>query len=155
MEQQPCRRWWAGAAAACALGGWCAGWASRGRWDAEAVAATAPSFLSAHGGSPARTRGCSAHTPRIEFDMPALLAEGELPEVAAATGSSKALDGSNRLLRKAETVIRRRTSQLLIVIERTNTSHNYSAVLRTAEALGVQHVWYATLAVLVRSPADW
>ena len=78
-----------------------------------------------------------------------------LPEVAAATGSSKALDGSNRLLRKAETVIRRRTSQLLIVIERTNTSHNYSAVLRTAEALGVQHVWYATLAVLVRSPADW
>lgn len=46
-----------------------------------------------------------------------------------------------RLLRKAETVLRRRTGKLLIVLERLQDGHNYCAVLRTMEALGVQHVW--------------
>jgi len=57
-----------------------------------------------------------------------------------AVGST-ALDPWNRLLRKAETVIQRRTDRILLVVERTSSSHNYSALLRTAEALGVQHVW--------------
>ena len=47
----------------------------------------------------------------------------------------------NRLLRKAETAIQGRTSRVLVVIERCTDEHNYSAVIRTAEALGVQHVW--------------
>lgn len=46
-----------------------------------------------------------------------------------------------RLLRKAETVLNRRTGRLLIVLERLQDGHNYCAVLRTMEALGVQHVW--------------
>jgi len=57
-----------------------------------------------------------------------------------ATGTSEA-DESNRLLRKAETVIQRRTSRIMLVIERSTSSQNYSACLRTAEALGIQHVW--------------
>ncbi|EED93527.1 rRNA methyltransferase, partial [Thalassiosira pseudonana CCMP1335] len=34
-----------------------------------------------------------------------------------------------------------RTSRLVIVVERCTNDHNYSAILRTAEALGVQHVY--------------
>ena len=49
-------------------------------------------------------------------------------------------DAPNRVLRKAETVLRGRTGRLAVVIEKTNDVHNYTAVLRTAEALGVQHV---------------
>jgi len=47
----------------------------------------------------------------------------------------------DRLLRKAETAVLGRTSRILCVIERCTDEHNYSAVLRTAEALGVQNVW--------------
>jgi len=46
-----------------------------------------------------------------------------------------------RILRKAETAILKRTSKMIIVIERCTSDHNYSAILRTAEALGIQHVW--------------
>jgi len=46
-----------------------------------------------------------------------------------------------RVLRKAETVLQRRTSRLAVVIEKTVDVHSYSAVLRTAEALGVQNVY--------------
>lgn len=46
-----------------------------------------------------------------------------------------------RALRKVETVISRRTSRMILVLERTSKSHNYSAILRTCEALGIQHVW--------------
>jgi hypothetical protein len=48
---------------------------------------------------------------------------------------------SNRVLRKAETVIRGRTSRIIIVIERCTDDHNYTAIIRTAEALGIQHIW--------------
>jgi len=48
---------------------------------------------------------------------------------------------SNRMLRKAEAVIQWRTSRLIIVIERCTNDHNYSAILRTAEALGIQTVY--------------
>ena len=58
-----------------------------------------------------------------------------------ATGGAKETGPANRLLRKVETVVQRRTSRVLLVIERTNTTHNYSACLRTAEAMGIQHVW--------------
>eukprot|EP00747_Dinoflagellata_sp_TGD_P184032 gnl/TRDRNA2_/TRDRNA2_39341_c0_seq1.p1 gnl/TRDRNA2_/TRDRNA2_39341_c0~~gnl/TRDRNA2_/TRDRNA2_39341_c0_seq1.p1 ORF type:complete len:372 (+),score=59.06 gnl/TRDRNA2_/TRDRNA2_39341_c0_seq1:130-1116(+) len=46
-----------------------------------------------------------------------------------------------RLLRKAETVLSRRTASIIVVLERLQDGHNYCAVLRTMEALGVQHVW--------------
>jgi tRNA (guanosine-2'-O-)-methyltransferase len=46
-----------------------------------------------------------------------------------------------RLLRKAETVLARRTSAVTVVLERLQDGHNYCAVLRTMEALGVQNVW--------------
>jgi len=47
----------------------------------------------------------------------------------------------NRILRKAEAALRLRTSRLIIVVERCTNDHNYSAILRTAEALGVEHVY--------------
>lgn len=44
-----------------------------------------------------------------------------------------------RLIRKAESVILNR-SNLIVVVERCTNDHNYSAILRTAEALGIQTV---------------
>jgi tRNA(Leu) C34 or U34 (ribose-2'-O)-methylase TrmL len=51
------------------------------------------------------------------------------------------IDVHNRVLRKCETVLRRRTSRLLLMVERSNQSHNYTAIIRTAEAMGIQHLW--------------
>lgn len=48
---------------------------------------------------------------------------------------------SDRLLRKAETVLLRRTARVILVIELSTDSHNYTAIIRTAECLGVQHIW--------------
>lgn len=44
-------------------------------------------------------------------------------------------------LRRAEAILRRRTSRLVLVMERPWNDDNVQAVLRTAEAFGVQHVW--------------
>lgn len=46
-----------------------------------------------------------------------------------------------RLLRKAEAVLQRRVDAVLVVLECLQDGHNYCAVLRTMEALGVQNVW--------------
>ena len=46
-----------------------------------------------------------------------------------------------RLLRRIETVVQRRTARIMLVLERLQDGHNYAAVLRTCESLGVQHVW--------------
>ena len=46
-----------------------------------------------------------------------------------------------RMIRKAEGAILNRTSRLIVVVERCTNDHNYSAILRTVEALGVQHVY--------------
>ena len=46
-----------------------------------------------------------------------------------------------RRVRKVATVVMRRTSRVMLVLERTAYEHNYSAVMRTAEAMGVQNVW--------------
>eukprot|EP00934_Nitzschia_sp_Nitz4_P003992 Nitzschia sp. Nitz4//scaffold291_size36643//28789//30195//NITZ4_007769-RA/size36643-processed-gene-0.31-mRNA-1//-1//CDS//3329546145//3982//frame0 len=50
------------------------------------------------------------------------------------------VDLDQRMLRKAEAVIQWRTSRLVLVVERCTNDHNYSAILRTAEALGIQVV---------------
>ena len=44
-------------------------------------------------------------------------------------------------LRRAETILRQRTSRLILVMERPWNEDNVQAVLRTAESFGVQHVW--------------
>jgi tRNA (guanosine-2'-O-)-methyltransferase len=46
-----------------------------------------------------------------------------------------------RRLRRAESVLRHRTSRVLLVVERPWGNHNVQAVFRTAEAFGIQHVW--------------
>jgi len=46
-----------------------------------------------------------------------------------------------RMIRKAEGAIQKRTSRLVIVVERCTNDHNYSAILRTAEALGIQNIY--------------
>ena len=60
------------------------------------------------------------------------------------SSSNKLMDSPSldqRMIRKAEGAIRLRTSRLIIVIERCTNDHNYSAILRTAEALGVQNIY--------------
>lgn len=46
-----------------------------------------------------------------------------------------------RALRRAETVLRRRCTRIVAVLERCSENRNHEAVLRTCECLGVQHVW--------------
>jgi tRNA (guanosine-2'-O-)-methyltransferase len=65
----------------------------------------------------------------------------EKPMGLDAEGLDVAGTGENRLLRKAETVLRQRTSQIMLVIERSVDTHNYSAIIRTAEAMGIHHLW--------------
>jgi tRNA G18 (ribose-2'-O)-methylase SpoU len=60
---------------------------------------------------------------------------------ASSTADLDSPELHNRVLRKAETVIQGRTSRVIVVVERCVDDHNYSAIIRTAEALGVQHVW--------------
>uniref|UniRef100_A0AAV1UQ48 tRNA/rRNA methyltransferase SpoU type domain-containing protein n=1 Tax=Peronospora matthiolae TaxID=2874970 RepID=A0AAV1UQ48_9STRA len=58
-----------------------------------------------------------------------------------ASAAPRHADEAPERLRRAETVLQHRTSRLVLVLEQCMDSHNHQAVLRTAEALGVQHVW--------------
>ena len=62
------------------------------------------------------------------------------PEYASKPKIIDSPDLDVRLLRKAEAVIQKRTDKMIIVIERCTNDHNYSAILRTAEALGIQTI---------------
>ncbi|KAK3264492.1 hypothetical protein CYMTET_26774 [Cymbomonas tetramitiformis] len=70
----------------------------------------------------------------------AVMVEGE-PEEAEGPEDDAAQALGPRRLRKAETALQWRTSQILLVLERAYDAHNHLAVLRTAESLGIQHVW--------------
>ncbi len=76
--------------------------------------------------------GTTSTRPKIEI-------KGQSKAQTASLMDTPTLD--NRILRKAEAALRWRTSRLILVIERCTNDHNYSAILRTAEALGVQHVY--------------
>jgi tRNA G18 (ribose-2'-O)-methylase SpoU len=52
-----------------------------------------------------------------------------------------ATDLDLRLLRKAEAVIQSRATGITVVVERCTNDWNYSAILRTVEALGILNVW--------------
>jgi tRNA (guanosine-2'-O-)-methyltransferase len=51
------------------------------------------------------------------------------------------LDNPPHRLRRAETILRKRTSSLIVVIDKAFDWHNINAIFRTCDALGVQHVW--------------
>lgn len=53
-----------------------------------------------------------------------------------------------RRLLRAEAILARRTSRLLLVIETISDENNHQALLRTADSFGLQHVW------VVRSGVD-
>jgi len=46
-----------------------------------------------------------------------------------------------RRLRRAEAVLQQRCGRFLLVLDRCTDIHNFAAVLRTAEAFGMVHVW--------------
>uniref|UniRef100_A0AAV2ZAR8 Cytidyltransferase-like domain-containing protein n=1 Tax=Lagenidium giganteum TaxID=4803 RepID=A0AAV2ZAR8_9STRA len=50
-------------------------------------------------------------------------------------------DGVPRRIKKAETVLRRRTARIVLVLESSCDTFNQQAVIRTAECMGIQHVW--------------
>ena len=50
-------------------------------------------------------------------------------------------DGAPRRLRRAESVLATRMSRLAVLVEDLHDSHNIDAVIRTAEAFGVQHLY--------------
>jgi tRNA G18 (ribose-2'-O)-methylase SpoU len=99
---------------------------------ALAFAAGAASALAA-------LRLCSGSAVAVRRPPPAVTlgSTGQLGEPDNLDDASDPL----RRLRKCEAVIQRRSSRVVVVLERCNQSHNYSAVLRTAEALGYHHIW--------------
>jgi len=62
------------------------------------------------------------------------------PPSSTAQSDSAVVEVPDRI-RRAETVLRHRSSQVLLVLEASIDENNHQAVLRTAEAFGVQHVW--------------
>lgn len=51
-------------------------------------------------------------------------------------------EGAPRRLMRAEAVLAARTGRFIVVLERSSDEHNQYAILRTAEAFGIQHVWF-------------
>ena len=54
---------------------------------------------------------------------------------------SRMINNAPRRLRRAEAVLLKRTSRLVLVSESCVDTHNLAAMLRTAELLGIQHVY--------------
>uniref|UniRef100_K3X656 tRNA/rRNA methyltransferase SpoU type domain-containing protein n=1 Tax=Globisporangium ultimum (strain ATCC 200006 / CBS 805.95 / DAOM BR144) TaxID=431595 RepID=K3X656_GLOUD len=63
-------------------------------------------------------------------------------------------DGVPRRVKKAETVLSRRTSRIVLVLEASCDMFNQMAVLRTAECMGIQHVWIVEPAFYKKHKAE-
>eukprot|EP01047_Picozoa_sp_COSAG01_P070507 COSAG01_NODE_10705_length_2099_cov_3.872500_2_plen_258_part_00 len=64
------------------------------------------------------------------------------PRAAGGFDTGEEVPGeAPRRLRKAETVLQRRTGELLLVLEASYDLRNQAAVLRTADCLGIQNAW--------------
>ncbi|KAG2498780.1 hypothetical protein HYH03_003519 [Edaphochlamys debaryana] len=68
-------------------------------------------------------------------------ARGEEQPSTSGAADFDSHGAKDRLLRKAEAVLAKRTDRILLVLERCTDNQNYLACLRTAEILGVQNVW--------------
>ena len=55
--------------------------------------------------------------------------------------SPTAEETASRLAMRINTVLSRRTGRLIAILERLQDGHNYSAIFRTCETLGIQSVW--------------
>lgn len=75
--------------------------------------------------------------PRLQDDEEDVKQDDSLPGIGTSVDPAKV----ERLLRKAETILRHRTDRLLLVLERPFITDNYLGCLRTAECMGVQNVW--------------
>ena len=101
---------------------------------AGAVATTALHRHLASGSDPAAAPSSPESPDDAGLDLASL-------EQLEPTQFEEAGERDERLLRRVETVLRRRTARVVLVLERLCDGHNYAAVLRTAEAQGIQHVW--------------
>lgn len=69
-----------------------------------------------------------------------ILLANDTPQSGSSVEPSEATVDPRRIV-LAETVLARRTSRISLVLDRCYDVHNIQAVLRTAECLGIQHVW--------------
>ena len=85
--------------------------------------------------SPCATSLCSKPRPRstLRLDAPVTFEQGGSSPTAEETAS--------RLAMRINTVLSRRTGRLIAILERLQDGHNYSAIFRTCETLGIQSVW--------------
>ncbi len=95
-----------------------------------------------------KTKTTSFETTHDDFQSSTTVTTGpavSIPSNSSSSSSTIPLMDSpaleQRMLRKAEAALQKRTSRLIVVVERCTNDHNYSAILRTAEALGIQHVY--------------
>ncbi|KAJ0405960.1 hypothetical protein P43SY_005526 [Pythium insidiosum] len=106
-----------------------------------------------------RTRALNPLIPaQIADDDDAI--DEELSRDTVPSGDTVAVP---RRIRKAETVLQRRTTRIVLVIESSCDLFNQQAVLRTAECMGIQHVYIVEPAFykdpghrrIARQAADW
>src|SRR5437660_1274853 len=60
---------------------------------------------------------------------------------ASDSDSDSVAAGPPRRLIRAEAILARRLTRLLLVVETLQDETNHQAILRTADSFGVQHVW--------------
>ena len=91
-------------------------------------------------------------TPRTSNVKPSTSFQEEQEEDEGEVVLMDSMELDQRLLRKAEAVIQWRTSRLVLVVERCTNDHNYSAILRTTEALGIQTVYMIDPPAVIDDP---
>mmetsp|Transcript_20227 Transcript_20227/g.26257 ORF Transcript_20227/g.26257 Transcript_20227/m.26257 type:complete len:333 (-) Transcript_20227:1754-2752(-) len=72
----------------------------------------------------------------------------------AAAADQDGVDVEYRILRRAETVLKHRIGDVIIILERISDSHNYTAILRTCEALGYQNVFVVSVKERVKEMGE-
>lgn len=96
---------------------------------------------------------CACYALRKRYMSRMLVSEHDFDAVDVAAPAAEQAHGvAPRRLRKAETVLRSRTQRVVIVVERCCDDRNAMAVLRTAEAMGIQNVWFVMPKAMKNAP---
>lgn len=88
---------------------------------------------------------CTSSSP-LSIDIGSTFASTVSPMESLPSAATPSVTEQPRRLRKAEAILQRRTSRMVLILEMTPTdSASQHAVLRSAENFGIQHVWMIDL----------
>ena len=80
-----------------------------------------------------------------EHDDDGAPAATAVPDAQLAPRVFETYGDDARLMKRLETVLARRTERVIVVLERLCDGHNYSAILRTCEAVSYTHLTLPTI----------